>query len=94
LSHLLIFRFFQKIETKEKKNLIGNQLKKLPQTLRLARPRSPGELQASTKAWATNLGAHLGLMMSKTTVAVHLQSTAKREFRLNKNQARPLPLKP
>jgi hypothetical protein len=94
LSHLLIFLFFQKIETEEKKNLIGNQLKKLPQTLRLARPRSSGELQASTKAWAANLGAHLGLMMSKMTMAVHLRSTVKREFRLNKNQAWPLPPKP
>jgi hypothetical protein len=31
LSHLLIFPVFQKIERKEKKNLIGNQLKKLAQ---------------------------------------------------------------
>jgi hypothetical protein len=54
--------------------------------LRLARPKSPGELQASAKAWAANLGAHLGLMLSKTTPAVGSRSTVLRQYRSNKTR--------
>jgi hypothetical protein len=52
--------------------------------LRLARPRLPGELQASAKAWAANLGAHLGLMRSKTTAAVGSRSMVLHQYQPNK----------
>jgi hypothetical protein len=46
------------------------------------------------KTWAAVLHSHLGLIRSKSTVVVHLRSTTKREFCLNKNQSLPRPQNP